>query len=76
MLACEPWPWVVFSLPSATPSKQLWLDCHQCLDSFEHIVLSVDNDEAGNEAAARIAKLFPGKVLKKKKSAASYTWQA
>ena len=54
----------VVSLPSATPSKKLWDKCFDWVNSFEQIILSVDNDEAGNEIAARIAKLFPNKVYR------------
>lgn len=54
----------VVSLPSATPSKNLWEKCKPYLDSFSKIVLSVDNDEAGNAVADKIAKLFPNKVYR------------
>ena len=54
----------VVSLPSATPSKKLWENCAEWLGSFEKIVLSVDNDEAGNALADNISKLFPNKVYR------------
>ena len=54
----------VVSLPSATPSKKLWENCADWLNSFEKIILSVDNDEAGNTLADNIAKLFPNKVYR------------
>ena len=54
----------VVSLPSATPSRKLWENCKEWLDSFEKIVLSVDNDDAGNAVADRMAKLFPNKVYR------------
>ena len=54
----------VVSLPSATPSKKLWDNCHDWLNSFEQIVLSVDGDEAGNAVADKIAKMFPNKVYR------------
>ena len=54
----------VVSLPSATPSKKLWDNCHEWLNSFSEIVLSVDNDEAGNAVADKIAKMFPNKVYR------------
>ena len=54
----------VVSLPSATPSKKLWENCAEWLNTFEKIVLSVDNDEAGNNLADNIAKLFPNKVYR------------
>jgi len=52
------------SLPSATPSKKLWDNCHDWLNSFDQIVLSVDGDEAGNAVADKIAKMFPNKVYR------------
>jgi twinkle protein len=54
----------VVSLPSATPSKKLWENCKDWLDSFEKIVLSVDNDDAGNAVADRMSRLFPNKVYR------------
>ena len=54
----------VVSLPSATPSKKLWENCAEWLNSFDKIILSVDNDEAGNALADNIAKLFPNKVYR------------
>lgn len=54
----------VVSLPSATPSKKLWEKCADWLNSFDQIILSVDNDEAGNGLASRMAKLFPNKVYR------------
>jgi twinkle protein len=54
----------VVSLPSATPSKKLWENCKDWLDSFEKIILSVDNDDAGNAVADRMSRLFPNKVYR------------
>lgn len=54
----------VVSLPSATPAKALWEKCKPYLDSFDKIILSVDNDEAGNTIADKIAKLFPNRVYR------------
>lgn len=54
----------VVSLPSASPSKRLWDKCFEWVNSFQEIILSVDNDDAGNEIAAKIAKLFPNKVYR------------
>lgn len=54
----------VVSLPSATPSRKLWKNCKDWLNSFDKIVLSVDTDEAGNAVADKIAKLFPNKVYR------------
>tara|TARA_B110000902_G_scaffold219328_1_gene253658 strand:+ start:6508 stop:7995 length:1488 start_codon:yes stop_codon:yes gene_type:complete len=54
----------VVSLPSATPSKKLWENCKDWLGSFEKIILSVDNDEAGNALADRMARLFPNKIYR------------
>ena len=58
------WTTPVVSLPSATPSKKLWENCKDWLDSFEKIILSVDNDEAGNNVADRMSRLFPNKVYR------------
>ena len=54
----------VVSLPSATPSKKLWENCKEWLDSFEKIILSVDTDDAGNALADRMARLFPKRVYR------------
>ena len=54
----------VVSLPSATPSKKMWEKCKPWLDSFEKIILSVDNDDAGNAVADLMARLFPNKVYR------------
>jgi len=54
----------VVSLPSATPSKKLWENCSEWLNSFEKIILSVDTDDAGNALADKVAKLFPNKVYR------------
>jgi twinkle protein len=58
------WTTPVVSLPSATPSKKLWENCKEWLNSFEKIILSVDNDEAGNNVADRMSRLFPNKVYR------------
>jgi len=52
----------VVSLPSATPSGKLWEKCKGWLDSFEKIILSVDNDTAGAKVAETMFDLFPTKV--------------
>ena len=52
----------VVSLPSATPSGKLWDKCRGYLDSFEEIILSVDNDGPGKKLAEKISLMFPGKV--------------
>jgi len=52
----------VVSLPSATPSGKLWEKCKNWLDSFDKIILSVDNDEPGRKVAEVAFDLFPGKV--------------
>ena len=54
----------VVSLRSASPSKKLWDRCYEWVNSCDQIILSVDSDEAGNEIAAKIAKLFPNKVYR------------
>ena len=52
----------VVSLPSATPSGKLWEKCKNWLDSFDKIILSVDNDEPGRKVAEKVSLMFPGKV--------------
>ena len=52
----------VVSLPSAAPSGKLWEKCKDWLDSFEQIVLSVDNDKKGREVSETLFDLFPSKV--------------
>jgi len=52
----------VVSLPSATPSGKLWEKCRGWLDSFDQIILSLDNDDPGRKVAVKISLMFPGKV--------------
>jgi KaiC/GvpD/RAD55 family RecA-like ATPase len=52
----------VVSLPSASPSGKLWEKCKGWLDSFDKIILSLDNDEPGRKVAETMFDLFPGKV--------------
>jgi len=52
------------SVPSASPSKDFWHNARQYLSNFEKIVLSVDNDEAGDKLAEKIYRLFPGKTYR------------
>ena len=53
----------VVSLPGATPNGKLWEKCKPWLDSFEKIVLSADNDKAGQALAERMSLMFPSKVF-------------
>jgi len=52
----------VVSLPSASPSGKLWEKCKGWLDSFDKIILSTDNDDAGRRVAETMFDLFPTKV--------------
>ena len=52
----------VVSFPSANPSGKLWEKCKKYLDSFDKIVLSVDNDEAGQKLQAKMSEIFPDKT--------------
>lgn len=52
----------VVSLPSASPSGKLWEKCKGWLDSFDKIILSLDNDEPGRKVAETMFDLFVGKV--------------
>jgi len=54
----------VVSLPSASPSKRLWENVYDWLNSFEKIILSIDNDDAGNAIASKIGGMFPNKVYR------------
>lgn len=56
--------WPCVSVPGATPSKEFWAKARDFLSGFEKIVLSVDNDEAGDKLAERIYKMFPGKTYR------------
>lgn len=58
------YPTPVVSLPSSSPNKRIWSNVHDWLDSFEKIVLSIENDDAGNKVADTINNLFPGKVYR------------
>lgn len=58
------WPTVVVSLPSASPSKNIWKNTMDWLNSFEKIILSVDTDGPGEEIASKINNLFPNKVYR------------
>jgi len=51
------------SVKSASEAKRNCADNFEYLDSFEKIVICMDNDEPGQKAAQQIAQLFaPGKV--------------
>ena len=52
----------VVSLPSASPNGKLWERTKGWLESFDKIILSVDNDEPGRKVAETMFDLFPGKV--------------
>ena len=54
----------VVSVPSATPSRKMWEDCRDYLDSFDKIILSVDTDKAGDKLAENMSKMFLGKVYR------------
>ena len=53
----------VVSLPSASPNGKLWENVSVYLDSFDKIILSVDNDKRGREVAEVLFDLFPSKVF-------------
>ena len=56
--------WPCVSVPSATPSKEFWINARDYLGAFDKIVLSIDNDEAGDRLVEKFFKLFPGKVYR------------
>lgn len=54
----------VVGLPGAGISSALLKNCKEYLDSFEQIIVATDNDEAGINAANKLASVFPNKVYK------------
>lgn len=55
----------VVSMPSANPAKKLWLGpAKDFLESFQKIIISTDNDDAGNALADKLASMFPNKVYR------------
>lgn len=50
------------SLPSATPKKIIWEKCFKWLDSFEKIILSLDNDGKADHIKETLFDLFPNKI--------------
>jgi twinkle protein len=65
------------SVKSASEADRNVADNFEYLNSFNHVVINFDNDEAGNKAAIRCAQLFePGKVrilqLRRGKDASDY----
>jgi len=52
------------SVPGASPSKDFWANAQKYLSGFEKIVLSLDNDDAGNRLAEKIYRMFPGKTYR------------
>lgn len=56
--------WPCVSVPGATPSKEFWTNAQKYLGNFEKIVLSVDNDEPGDNLAEKIYRMFPGKTYR------------
>lgn len=68
------------SVKSATSAKKDCAESFEYLNSFEKIVVCMDNDEPGQKAAYQVAQLFqPGKVhilkLEKAKDANEYLMQ-
>jgi len=56
--------WPTVSVPGASPSKDFWANARSYLANFEKIVLSVDNDEAGDALAEKFYRMFPGKTYR------------
>lgn len=52
------------SVPSANPSKDFWESARKYLSSFDKIILSVDNDEPGDNLVDKFYRMFPGKVYR------------
>lgn len=51
-------------LPSASIGKKLADAVHTYLSQFKKIILAIESDTAGNQAAARLQAMFPGKVYR------------
>jgi twinkle protein len=64
MLNDGKWTYPVVSLPSATPSNDLWPNVREYLSSFETIVLCIEYDGPGNEIAEKINRMFPSRVVR------------
>ena len=56
--------WPTVSVPNATPSATFWKNARSYLGNFEKIILSIDNDEAGNRLAEKFFRIFPSKVYR------------
>ena len=56
--------WPTVSVPGANPSKDFWANARSYLANFEKIVLSVDNDDAGDALAEKFYRMFPGKTYR------------
>lgn len=50
------------SLPTATPKKTIWEKSFKWLDSFEKIILSLDNDGKADHIKETLFDLFPNKI--------------
>lgn len=56
--------WPTVSVPGASPSKEFWSNARSYLANFDKIILSVDNDEAGDALAEKFYRMFPGKTYR------------
>lgn len=56
--------WPCVSVPNASPSKTFWQNARTYLANFDKIVLSIEDDDAGNILVDKFFKLFPGKVYR------------
>ena len=52
------------SVPSAKPSAEFWANTKTFVESFEKVVLSVDQDEAGDKLAQKFYSLYPSKTYR------------
>ena len=62
MLSVAKGVYPVVSLPSATPSNDMWANVRDYLSSFETIVLCIEFDGPGNEVADKITRMFPNVI--------------
>jgi twinkle protein len=61
MLGCS---YPVVAIPGASISNALLKNCFDYLNAFESIVVATDGDDAGRQAAERLASSFPNKVYR------------
>lgn len=56
--------WPVVALPTGSISRDLLKDCRDWIDAFQSIILCVDSDKAGDNAATVLETTFPNKCYR------------